>query len=297
MSTIPTNKPNSALKQKESARKLKLRVAWTVDDGPTDHTVNMLSAFKNTLGSPIPATWFIQYDRLMIKNYVNFYLDLQKNNKHEIGIHGVSAIHNHMNWFPCGNDKKCFTSVDDAVMAIEAFKIYLKQYGIMVKFVRAPTGLHSELALNLRKVGVPRNQDRIARQIISGQIKVGDRNKNIAKVAASFDTLKKGLGRLNLHLWGGHKTGKITANSWETESAGIDTNRIDHLSNEYIKNFIKNMNIDKSLVILCHDTTAEDVEEVRKDILMMDKLAKENNVEIEYYTMSNLYKQVVGKIP
>lgn len=43
-----------------------LSIAWTSDDGPTEHTDKMLDIFTNTVkNKPIPVTWFIQWNNLV----------------------------------------------------------------------------------------------------------------------------------------------------------------------------------------------------------------------------------------
>ena len=75
---------------------VKLDVAWTCDDGPQKETTNMLNVFNAVSKKPIPVTWFIQYDYLKDKGKEGFYKNLQDKHGHEIGIHGVSAIKNHV---------------------------------------------------------------------------------------------------------------------------------------------------------------------------------------------------------
>ena len=132
--------------------KMTLHIAWTADDGPTNHTDAMLTVFKTTIpNKPIPVTWFIQWDNLKKRNSYGFYLNLQEDLGHEIAIHGVSTIVNHIHWFP--SDKfKSYATIEEAVAAIKEFKNELSASGIHTKFVRAPTGLHSEITAYLRQL-------------------------------------------------------------------------------------------------------------------------------------------------
>ncbi len=151
----------------DRAKKRILNIAWTSDDRPTEYTDKMLDIFTNTVkNKPIPVTWYIQWDRLTVKRVV-FYKKLQDDRHHEIAIHGVSAVTNHIHWFPTGNTRhQSFVSIDKAILAIKAFNRYLKKNGIKAKFVRAPTGLYSELAAYLRKLGVRKNINSVTRSII-----------------------------------------------------------------------------------------------------------------------------------
>ena len=294
--------------------KFKLRVAWTVDDGPTSITPKMLAVFDNTLNKPIPVTWFIQYDYLKNGHGVigngtikeGYYENLQKKG-HEIGIHGVSTIVNHVHWFPTDNSAHSYITTQQAVQSIKAFQLHLNKNSIKVKFVRAPTGLQSELMANLKKLQLGANlkpkpanmlRDKTARGIIKGQYKPGDKNNAISTVATNFATLKAGLNSLSLHLWGGSATGAISAQSWEVESSGDPTkHRGDSLKLAYMQLHYHNVKKDRSLIILCHDTSQPDVKEVERDILMMEDFAQKNNLEIEYHTMSSLYKILTGNAP
>lgn len=162
----------------QPVKKIKLHIAWTVDDGPTPNTDKMLSVFNDTLKEPIPATWFIQFDYLTQKNRLAFYKNLQDKKKHEIAIHGVSTVVNHIHWFPSSKFQS-FPSVDEALEGIAIFNKYLSDNGIQARFVRAPTGLHSELSSYLNKLKVEGNTYQIARNIIKGEkLKEVKRKKN-----------------------------------------------------------------------------------------------------------------------
>lgn len=47
------------------------------------------------------------------------------------------------------------------------------------------------------------------------------------------------------------------------------------------------------MVILAHDTTSANVDEIIKDKEVMEAYAKKNGVKIEYVTMSKLYERIV----
>lgn len=298
----------TASEKKQPPKKVKIRkltVAWTCDDGPTAFTDAMLAVFTKTLPKKaIPVTWYIQYDYLKKRKSISFYKDLQNKYNHEIAIHGVSTIANHMLWLPNNRKKNgeatSFATIGDAIIAIEAFNKYLKRNGLNARFVRAPTGLHSELMLHMRKLGIKKNTDSLSRKIILKQLQLTKNTpKPVRKAAANFSALQAGLRRQNLHLWGGKKSGTISVQSWEVESAGKskDITRIDTLDEKFMNDLFKRDKKDHSLVILCHDTTAADLKEVKKDILLVEKYAKKYNAIVEYYTMSELYKKVTGNAP
>ena|SRR5271157_4196179 len=133
-----------------------LHLAWTVDDGPTKFEDEMVSVFKSTGAKPIPVTWYIQLDNLMATpGALEKYKELVKSSGHEIGLHGVSAAANHIKWFPStdNDENPSYRTVEEAIEGITKFQKYLNEKGISVKFVRAPTGLVSELESYLRKLG------------------------------------------------------------------------------------------------------------------------------------------------
>jgi len=132
-----------------------LHLAWTVDDGPSKHTDKMMSVFKTAGAKPIPVTWFIQWDQLAkFSGALEKYKQLVMKSGHEVGLHGVSATANHIKWFPSADEKKpAYKSVKHAIEGIKKFQGYLAKQGIAVKFVRAPTGLVSELSSYLIKLG------------------------------------------------------------------------------------------------------------------------------------------------
>ena len=228
-------------------------------------------------------------------------MNLQEDLGHEIAIHGVSTIVNHIHWFP--SDKfKSYATIEEAVTAIKEFKSELSASGIHTKFVRAPTGLHSQITAYLRQLGVKNEIAAVtARDVIKKELTDFPKDKGAAHtVAVSFNTLKIALTQMQLHLWGGDTTGKISALSWGAESAGAGMGRTDNVPEEpkrRIDSTLAKKLKSTSLVILCHDTTAADVDEVRRDIKDMEAYAKEKDCEIIYHTMSSLYNVVVGRDP
>jgi peptidoglycan/xylan/chitin deacetylase (PgdA/CDA1 family) len=285
-----------------------LHLAWTVDDGPTEHTAAMMEVFRTTVpGRPIAATWFVQWDRLEgRREYYAIYRGLQDSSGHEVGIHGASAVANHLHWFPTDNPlHQSFPTIQDALDGIAAFQKHLQKTGIAAKFVRAPTGLHSEVVAYLRKLKVTQTdaRDQIARAVIDGSpLNVTDATRAaVAKVRADVETLRARLPQLGLRLWGGTPKPGLPAQSWEAESAGDGTRRRDTV-NGAVRSVMGKLASGagprtRSLLILCHDTTAADLTEVRRDIQEIEALAKKSKVTTRYHTMSSLYRVVVGHAP
>jgi hypothetical protein len=52
-----------------------------------------------------------------------------------------------------------------------------------------------------------------------------------------------------------------------------------------------------SFVILCHDTTAKDANEVASDIKDIEDAAKKYDTKVVYHTMSSLYQTIVKSTP
>jgi len=131
-----------------------LHLAWTVDDGPSPYEDEMAGVFASAGEKPIPVTWYIQLDRLLAApGALEKYKQLVSSSGHEVGLHGVSATANHIKWFPSADKNPAYRTVDEAIDGITKFKNYLRVRGIPVKFVRAPTGLVSELESYLKKLG------------------------------------------------------------------------------------------------------------------------------------------------
>ena len=128
--------------------------------------------------------------------------------------------------------------------------------------------------------------------------------------------MKTELASLGLHLWGGSKSAaEIQTQSWEAETSGV-YKRADsttyHVSPERAKNpksaedragvFERTVNlvtedVPRSLVILAHETTSNDIKEVGFDDAEMNAYALSKGVRIEYCTMSQLYEKVSGAAP
>jgi len=83
----PTN--NSGDKKKKIPT---LYIAWTIDDGPTSHTKEMVKVFNTVSSKPIPVTWYIQYHNLLKFKQSGlgpaYYKTLQDKG-HEVALHGI----------------------------------------------------------------------------------------------------------------------------------------------------------------------------------------------------------------
>jgi len=122
----------------------------------------------------------------------------------------------------------------------------------------------------------------------------------VEKVALAYQTLLKALERQKLKLWGGDASGKVSPQSWEAESSGVKQrtdDAHDRIKAVIIGSLAKGKRSSASFVILCHSTTRADVLKVKQDIASLERIARENKVEIKYHTMSSLYKELVGKPP
>ncbi|MDY6991164.1 MAG: hypothetical protein SVR94_00970 [Pseudomonadota bacterium] len=245
-----------------------------------------------------PATWYIVRDELTT-NSLGIIRKLQDEG-HEIAIHGLHETKNHLSWLP-SHKKPSYSSVNEALVDLKNFRDFLASKGITVKFVRLPYGLLTEVVHNLEKLGLTQDTGKTARKIISGQI--SPQGETVAsKVAKNFADLKTEIQQLGLHLWGGSKNGSISVQSWEAESAGVNTGRTDTVPQQQI-NAMERLSRGQggrtsySYVILCHDNSASDVSEVQMDIKRMEQEAKKRHIEVIYHTMSSLYQQVTGKKP
>jgi len=293
----------SKIKITRTDQKPTLHLAWTVDDGPTRHTKNMMQVFA---ARNILVTWYIQRNRLT-KQFIQQYLSLQNKHQHEIAIHGIHKKDDHLSWFPTRwkpkrkpNAKISYSKLSTALHDLEEFQKELHRSGLKTKFVRLPYGLGTELRHSLQK---PPGQEGLRKAAATAAIKkiVAGRATPASKTATDFHTLEATLKKLRLHLWGGKAHGGVSAVSWQAESAGPRTGRTDNVPEKQItmmrKEIPRSASKAGSCVILCHDTSSRDVKEVERDIKAIEHVAKETSTLLRYHTMSSLYKQVTGKNP
>jgi hypothetical protein len=283
-----------------------IRIGWTFDDGPTQFTDDMKSVLRKR---GLPATWFVmlnQIDQHGLGREDNLAkLKKLQDGGDEIAIHSMHPTINHACWFPVSNPgcTKGWDTTAAAMTALADFARLLRGNGIRVKFVRLPTGLHDEAVAYLKKKGAG-NPEGTFRRIIEQQNTeggVGTPGSPEAEVKKDFDLVMKTLRELGLHLWGGGtKPEEVQGNSWEAESSGVPKKREDTI-NARFQTMIDGIRGGKrrvgSYIILGHDTTMADVQEVGRDIDEMERLAGEARVRLEYYNESDLYRAVRGQEP
>ena len=152
-----------------------IRVAWTFDDGPTPLMPSMIEALGGDVAS---TTWFIMYDKLLQGPGLDENLIMLKNiqdNGGEIGMHSFNqdSAMSHAFWFPStDSDDHSYSSIDDAMAALKTFYQLLTDNGLVIKFVRLPGGLISELTKYLNFLGVS-DAETVARKIIAGEKPTG----------------------------------------------------------------------------------------------------------------------------
>jgi len=283
-----------------------IRIAWTLDDGPTDFTDDMRDVLADEgdseTGAGIRAgTWFIMRSSLgegdQLKQQLEKMVRMQQENPDavEFAIHSFHPTEDHVSWFPAGNDiaPKAYDSIEDSMNALTDFVNLLRAEGLTVNFVRLPGGLISELTWYLRDYAGVHEDDRdsTARSIINGSLS-DDVDEAVKKVRDDYNTMQAKLAPLGLHLWGGsgQNAAVTSAQSWEAESSGSGlTDDVTTTFNSLVDEFGE-IERSRSLVVLAHDTNEDNVKEVGKDILAMEEYAMENGVRVEYYTMSNLFR-------
>lgn len=307
-----------------------IRIAWTFDDGPKRETSEMWEMMQNQ--DILQTTWYIQRD-LYEKNsqkYATFYREIIAAGG-EVAIHAVHPKLNHASWMP-GKTRSghCYhSSIKKAIRNFKKFKKQLQKADIETKFVRLPTGLHTEILDYLHFLGVPYDQAEVlSREVIK---KINDENYSIlseeyqSQIEEVYQDAKKLINAIHeegMHLWGGGLNDKITPQTWEAESSGTGY-RMDNITEVVdpeaakityrpglFERLTKQITSQKkvgprSLVILAHDISSvhtgqvheDDVQAVEQDIERMKTVAKENNLILEYYTMSDLYTILTGKAP
>ncbi|HEU4780775.1 MAG TPA: DUF4157 domain-containing protein [Steroidobacteraceae bacterium] len=283
-----------------AAGKKVVRLAWTIDDGPTPHTGAMASAM-----APRASTWFIMNNQLGSgKTRSTALTDLVKRQStgDEIGIHSMHPTVAHSAWFPISLGSavpKGYTKTSDAMTDLKAFTKELRAAGLGVHFARMPGGELSEVKKYVEDAGGSSStSEATASALLSGTTPTAPAPAAVATdVALVMSTIRS----LNLHLWSGSATGpEVTRNTWEAESSGV-TARTD----DVVKRF-KGV-VDKlasgsrktpgSFVILAHDTTAADVTQAGSNIAAMETYATSKGVRVEYYSMASLYTLLRGTAP
>jgi hypothetical protein len=277
-----------------------VRLAWTVDDGPTPLTPGMSAEL-----SPRAATWFIMSNQLgsgtARTNSINQLVQRQTAGD-EIGIHSMHPTVAHAAWFPINLGTavpRAYTTTQDAMNDLTSFTGELRGAGLNVHFGRMPGGELSEVKKYVEHAGGPRSTSRDAAEaLLSGTTPPAG---TPAVVSTDVALVMSTLRRLNLHLWGGSATGaEVTTNTWEAESSGVPAR-----TNDVVRRFTNVVDAlasgsrtrPGSFIILAHDTTRADITEAGANIARMESYAISKGVRVEYYRMGDLYRIVRGTAP
>lgn len=337
--TLNTNKDSSG----DTSSKNIIYVAWTMDDGPRNpYTEQMI----NALGNIKKVTWFIMYDtfnKFGAEKAKELYLKIQKEGG-EIGIHSAHKTKNHCTFFPLSEKEinsgfQAHTNIEEAVTAIKDFKDYLKSIGIIAKFVRPPYGLNSELQYYFKKQGFTSSTKptykELANSLISktdiiSKIENSELKVKAEKVKSDFDYLISELKKVGLQIgvtpivknldWDCESNGNtLTDNVTLKVSLNSKTNKEGGKGKfEKTVDEVFSMKKNKYLVVLGHDTSTNNSNEVKVDIEQMEfyamycgnfndknntlskeydknsagelKEAKIVGVQIQYVTMSEILK-------
>jgi hypothetical protein len=277
-----------------------VRLAWTIDDGPTPHTGSMASTM-----SPRPSTWFIMSNQLgtgSARSAAMTTLVNRQSGGDEIGIHSMHPTIGHSAWFPINlgtSVPKGYNTTADAMTDLRAFTSELRGAGLGVHFGRMPGGELSEVKKYVEdQGGSPATSEATASALLAERTPA---EAAPAVVATDVALVMSTIRSLNLHLWGGSSTGpEVTRNTWEAESSGVPDR-----TNDVVRRF-KGV-VDRlangsrttpaSFVILAHDTTADDVTQAGTNIAEMETYATDRGVRVEYYSMAGLYTLLRGAAP
>jgi len=283
-----------------------VRLAWTVDDGPTIHTPGMSTAL-----SPRAATWFIMNNQLGTgtrRATALTSLVSRQTAGDEIGVHSMHPTVGHSAWFPVQlglqhdgsySVPKGYNRTSDAMRDLTSFTGELRTAGLNVHFARMPGGELSEVKKYVvDQGGAQGTSEDVAEALISGTTPpVAAPASVVTDVALVMSTLRT----LNLHLWGGSASGpEVTRNTWEAESSGVParTNDIVRRFRGVVSNLANGSRTrPASFVILAHDTTSADVAQAGTNITAMETFATSQGVRVEYYRMADLYQILRGSPP
>jgi hypothetical protein len=278
-----------------------IRIAWTLDDGPTVFTEGMRQILGERGG-----TWFIMRGLLgegdVLQRRLQNLVELQERQHNEIAIHSMHPTQDHGAWFPVRVSQgvpHVYDSTAQAMQDLTDFVGLLRGAGLTIHFVRLPGGLISEVLAYLESVGVQGSQRRsIADRIIQGEDVTGDA-PDARPVQEDYQTLQSTLSTLGLHLWGGGGAGTplTQEQSWEAESSGRGLT--DDVTDRFtgLVNAFGSVHRSRSLIVLAHDNTQVDVVEVGRDVLAMETYADRHGVRVEYYGLSDLFRVVRGEEP
>jgi peptidoglycan/xylan/chitin deacetylase (PgdA/CDA1 family) len=291
-----------------------IRVAWTIDDGPTKYTPDMKKALDIS-----PVTWFIVSSNLgkskeSRKASLGRLLEIQRAGG-EIAIHSMHASENHVMWFP-NDTHKSYPSIDTAMADLGQFHKELKDHGVTVKFVRPPGGLVSEMQGYARKLGF-HGDDAIAAgygviagdsfdDLLKGSGKSRRRLDVLSKkpateqaaarnwyqqLHAGLQVMKTNLSTLDLLLWGGSEDpNKIANQDWGAETSGVKdrndttTGKVTHEGKRRAGYRDKDANIFEKIVDSMKDNETRALVVLAHDTTPEDTAAvKEDKQEMERY--------------
>lgn len=156
-----------------------LRVAWTLDDGPTTFTESMRATLGQRRG-----TWYIMRSRLpgagtALTQRLAEMKKLQDAG-HEFAVHSFHPTLDHTAWFPVqlSGTHRGYERVDDSMRDLRAFVKLLRDNGLRIAFVRHPGGLFSELRKYVVDRGVlagPEEDARSRRSVATRQVETAGR--------------------------------------------------------------------------------------------------------------------------
>ncbi len=286
-----------------------IRVCWTFDDGPTTYT----QPLKDILaGLPqFVATWFLS--RYQIKRFLyEAELCTLQSKGHEIGIHEIDKNGLYTNWFP--GMPGSYPSIRHAVEELKAYKEELYNIGIQARFARLPGGEYSELIAYLQHHKCPPNESYVYARMIIDNHPIPSK---YSIVSDEYQWLLHELDKSDLRIWNGSPYpypllgGDFGYNSWQAECAGVlkgrgadnvtyhqaPARRLAGISEQKAGIFEQLLDCladgaETSLVILAHDQTCEDIEEINADLREMELTAAARNIEIIYQTMTELYSRI-----
>lgn len=277
-----------------------VRLAWSMDDGPTRFTGSMASTL-----SPRVATWFVMNDQLGTvqkrRTSAISQLLMRQNLGDEIAIHSIHPEEGHCAWFPIRlrGVPQGYTTTANAMDDLCSFASELRSAGVRLHFARMPGGELSEVKKYVEVMGgSTSNSEAVARALLSGRTPPVE--PPIA-VVNDMALVRSTIDSLGLHLWGGSATGpELTGNTWEAESSGVQarTNDVVRRFKGVVDRLASGARIrPASFVILAHDTTAADVTQAGINIHEMEAYATGKGVRVEYYQLADLYAILRGKAP
>ncbi|QNN43963.1 polysaccharide deacetylase family protein [Pedobacter roseus] len=288
-----------------------INIALTFDDGPSVYTEKLIEELLER--SIKNVTWFVSRKQVSKFNYVDKLKALQSLGG-EIGIHEIHDSKDNMNWFPISSNS--YKTVKSAVEDLKIFLSEMSAHNINLRFVRLPGGEYSEIISYLIAKGCPTHQ---AHFLTTSVIDGNPLPMEFSQVKNDYDYLISELNTLGLKIWSGAPRGfpllgggGFFYNSWQAECSGINIGRgADNLTlnqstarkragvieqnfgmfEQYLYS-VKEFGCERSLIVLAHDTSLEDLVKIVSDIDRMQDQAGKNSVELNFLTISELFKKI-----